>query len=53
MKNQARKIFSMKRSRFTDQQIAFAMAAGRRWSDVPEIMEKLDYLPNILLSCCP
>jgi len=37
MKNQARRIFSMKRSRFTDQQIAFALQQAAQGTQVGEV----------------
>jgi putative transposase len=40
MKNLARRIFSMKRSRFTDQQIAFALQA-EQGTQVAEVTRKM------------
>jgi len=41
MKNLARRIFSMKRSRFTDQQIAFALQQAEQGTAVAEVTRKM------------
>jgi putative transposase len=41
MKNQVRRIFSMKRSRFTDQQIAFALQQAEQGTQVAEVTRKM------------
>jgi putative transposase len=41
MKNLARRIFSIKRSRFTDQQIAFALQQAEQGTQVAEVSRKM------------